>query len=221
MAEGLDDGGVIGEGFGIRLFVGAEEQGKLKGLGCLHEAVEGAVNGDGLSRSERSGHGGCGEELADGFDDGDDGDGGAMLAGGIEGATDDLGGGEGADAVVDGDQRVFSVFARRAKTLKTALHAVEAGGAAIGDGMREDEMVLRAEILPEGLLVLGQHQDEADAGDGALKSLQRVHQHRSPADGQELLRQVGSHAEALAAGDNYAKGGPTPSPLPREGSSYL
>ena len=98
---------------------------------------------------------------------------------------------------------------------------MEARRATVGNGVREREMVLAAEVVPKSLLVLGEHQDEANTWDGTLEGFERVHQHRASANGQELLRQVSAHTQPLAAGDNYAKGGPTPAPLPREGSSYL
>ena len=98
---------------------------------------------------------------------------------------------------------------------------MEARRATVGNGVREREMVLAAEVVPKILLILGEHQNETNTGDGTLKGFERVHQHRASANGQELLGQVSAHTQPLAAGDNYAKGGPTPAPLPREGSSYL
>lgn len=47
MAEGLDDGGVVGKGLAVGLLVGAQEEGELEGLRRLDEAKKGAVNSAG------------------------------------------------------------------------------------------------------------------------------------------------------------------------------
>ena len=98
---------------------------------------------------------------------------------------------------------------------------MEARRATVGNGVREREMVLAAEVVPKSLLVLGEHQDETNTWDGTLEGFEGVHQHGASAYRQKLLRQVSAHTQPLAASNNYAKGGPTPAPLPREGSSYL
>ena len=56
MTKSLDDGGVVGEGVAEGLFIGAQQQGELKGLRGLNEAEEGAVNGEGGNRAGRRGH---------------------------------------------------------------------------------------------------------------------------------------------------------------------
>ena len=79
---------------------------------------------------------------------------------------------------------------------------METRGASRDYGVWQGEGVAEAEFLPEWLVVGWQHQDEVDAGDGTLKSHERVHQHGPPADGQELLGQVGAHAQTFASGND-------------------
>lgn len=74
--------------------------------------------------------------------------------------------------------------------------------AAIDNGVWEDEGVPVAEVVPEFLLVVWQYEDKVDAGDRALESFERMHQHRAPADGQELLRQVCTHAQTFASSND-------------------
>ena len=96
MAEGFDHGGVVGEGVAIGLLVGAAQEVETEDLWRLHEAQQRAVEG----------RRGWGIELAHGLDDGYDGDGGSVLAGGFVATTNNINGDEGTHAVVNGNERI-------------------------------------------------------------------------------------------------------------------
>ena len=77
---------------------------------------------------------------------------------------------------------------------QSVLHGMEARLTAIGDNVFHMEVVLPAQLMPIRLLVVWQHKDNAQLLAVVAKALQGVHEHRAPANWQELLRQVASHA---------------------------
>ena len=133
------------------------------------------------------------------FDDRDDGDDGLGSASRLVAVADHLDAGEGAHAVVH-SHHALGIVRHFGKSI---LHGVEACLSAVGQGICHIEMIFLAELVPIVLLGLGQYQDDLQIGIVLPESLQRPHQHRLPADGQELFGNVAPHPQALSPCHNY------------------
>ena len=185
MTVGFHHTGVVGKADVVGLPVGGLEQPDVEGLGRLHQSVLAA----------RHGGGALWRQMTDGLHDGDDGDDGLLLAGGLVAAADDVDAGEGAHAVVDSHHALGIV----GNQCQSVLYGMEARLAAVGQLVVHVEVILAAQLSPIVLLRLGQHQDDLQLTGILAEALQRPHQHRTTANGQELLRYVAAHAQSLSA----------------------
>ena len=85
---------------------------------------------------------------------------------------------------------------------QSVLYAVEACLATVSQQVLHLEIIFLAEFLPIRLLCLWQHQDNLQVGSVLTEPLQRPHQYRLSAYRQKLLRNVTSHPQPLASGDD-------------------
>lgn len=85
MTECLDDRSIVGEGIPVRLLVSSLKKLKLERLRCLDQTIERTVYSQRLRPTL------ClRNKLAQGFDNGNDGNGGTMVVGGIETTANDI-----------------------------------------------------------------------------------------------------------------------------------
>ena len=83
---------------------------------------------------------------------------------------------------------------------KAILGRLESGIATVGYLVLDVEMIFFAELMPVFLLALRENQDDAQLRVLFMKTLNGSHQDRLAGYRQELLRNLTSHAEALASG---------------------
>jgi len=198
MTKCLDDRSIVGEGIPIRLRVSSLKELKLECLRCLNQTIERTVYGQRLRPTL------ClRNELAQGFNNGNDGDGGAVVVGCIKTTANDISRDKGAHAIVDSNQTLLPY--RRGigrDAVQPILHTMETSLATSSDRMSEGEGMAEAKLTPEILLVGREYQDDMNTRNGTLESFERAHQYGFSADRQELFGQVCTHAQTLASGDN-------------------
>ena len=100
--------------------------------------------------------------------------------------------------IVHADDALGTVWNQR----KAVLHGVKARFSTISKLVVQREVVLFAELLPVGLLCLGQHKNYLQIPGVFVKTLQGPHQNRLPAYGQKLFGNVASHTQAFTACDD-------------------
>ena len=109
---------------------------------------------------------------------------------------------------IDAGERTYTVvYANHALGIvgnqcQTVLHRMEASLAAIGQQVLHLEVIFFAELLPISLLRLGQHKDNLQVLGILAEPFQCPHQYGLPAYWQELLRNVATHSQTLAACHN-------------------
>ena len=184
MAESLDDGGIIGEGLAERLLVGTAQERSAEGLRCLHLSI-------GITAYRLAPFG---EQMAHRLHHWDHGHHSTMQGGLIVATADDLVRHEGTHTIVHGNKRLGIIDKRQA-----ILHGVEAGSTAIGNMVRHTEVVLTAQLLPIGLMIAWEHENNLYIGVKSMEGVERAHQHGTPLDGDKLLRQFAPHTEAFAS----------------------
>ena len=136
-----------------------------------------------------------GYQLSYGFYDGDDGYYGTILLSILITAIDDLVRHERAYTVVHSHESLGSI-----DKCQAILHGMEAGGTTIGNAMGYSKLVLSAELLPVGLMVVREHEDNLYGAITRMKGVERAHQHRTTLNRDKLLGQLTAHTEALAPG---------------------
>ena len=96
-----------------------------------------------------------------------------FLAGHLETVGNDLFGDERPHAVMEAYNPLFVVGDER----QTVFRTLETGLPAVGDAVRNVEMVFRAQRFPRFLLVLRQDDDDAELGVIMMEPLYGVHEH--------------------------------------------
>ena len=103
---------------------------------------------------------------------------------------------KGAHTVVNTHKGILSPVGHKRQSV---AHRMKTRFPARSNPDRGVETVGSAELLPIGMLLGRQHQDDADVGQRTHERIDGAHQHRPAVDGKELLGHLSAHPQSLAA----------------------